>query len=81
MLDQKKSRAFRIHSNKSRHEMPKQLKKKFQITPKCEKNTKSQNGKMSDQKKRRAFHIHSNMSRYEMPKQLEEKISQICSKT
>ena len=32
--------------------MPKQLKKKFQITPKCEKNTKSQNGKMSDQKKK-----------------------------
>jgi hypothetical protein len=31
--------------------MPKQLKKKISLTPKCEKNTKSQNGKMSDQKK------------------------------
>ena len=48
MSDQKKNRAFHIHSKMSRHEMPKQLKKKFNI----EKNTKSQNGKMSDQKKK-----------------------------
>ena len=67
MSDQKKSRAFRIHSNTSRHEMPKQLKKKFQITPKCEKNTKSQNGKMSDQKK-----IGQNRQNYNLEK-LEKK--------
>jgi hypothetical protein len=53
--------------------MPKQLKKNnFQITQKCEKNTKSQYGKMLDQKKIRAFHIHSDMSRHETPKQLKK---------
>ena len=69
MSDQKKNRAFHIHSNMSRHEMPKQLKKRFFIN---QKNTKSQNEKMSDQKKNRAFHIHSKMSRHEMPKQLKK---------
>ena len=67
MSDQKKSRAFRIHSNTSRHEMPKQLKKKISLTPKCEKNTKSQNGKMSDQKK-----IGQNRQNYNLEK-LEKK--------
>ena len=51
MSDQKKSRAFRIHSNTSRHEMPKQLKKKYLNIPKNLKNTEYQNGKMLDQKK------------------------------
>ena len=73
MSDQKKIRAFRIHSNTSGHEMPKQLKKNILGYPsKFEKNTKCQNRKMSGQKKRRAFRIHSNMSKHEMPKQLKK---------
>ena len=51
MLDQKKNWAFHIHSNMSRHEMPKQLEKKINVP----KNTESLNGKMLDQKNK-AFH-------------------------
>ena len=48
MSDQKKNRAFHIHSNMRRREMPKHLKKKILNIPK---NTESQNRKISDQKK------------------------------
>ena len=68
MRGQKKSRAFRIHSNMSRHEMPNKLKKKIVS---CFGNIKFLAGvwneKMTGQKKSRAFRIHSKTSRLEMP--------------
>ena len=75
MSDQKKIRAFHIHSNMSRHEMPKQLEKNvFKCPPKFEKIQSPKIEKCRTKKKIRAFHIRSNMSRHEMPKLLEKKV-------
>ena len=71
MSDQKKNRAFHIHSNMSRHEMPKQLEKKVFYYPKKYKVPKWKN---VGPKRNTAFHIHSNMSRHEMPKQLKKNL-------
>ena len=71
MLDQKKSRAFHIHSNMSRHEMPEQLKKNQVSHSKLKKVTSPKIEKCRT-KKNRAFRIHSNKSRHKMPKQLKK---------
>ena len=51
-MNGKKNMAVRIHSKMTRQEMPEIRKEThFQMSPKFEKNTKSQSRKLSDQKK------------------------------
>ena len=64
-----KDRAFRMHSNMSKQDIPKVQKDNYRHPPKFDKN--SQKRELLDQKQI-TFGVHPNMSRQEMSKQLKK---------
>ena len=81
MTGQKKSRAFRIHSNMSRHEMPNKLKKNIvSCWEKHQNINKCRNEKTTGQKKSSAFRFHSKTSRLGMPNKTKKEYSFMLGK-